>query len=139
MNASPLAPQSPGAPGAGIQPIQTDPLTNIASALAQSGPPPGAPPTQQVQPTTAKKDVVGPPAPTEDPVVQAKKNDEATKSIWAALPQAIAIAAPFLLNQSDQRQSAAPVAGGNPGANAFQSPVRRPSIGEVLNAIPRLR
>jgi hypothetical protein len=138
MNAGPLAPKAASAPSAPVEAINTDPLQSIASTLAQSGPPPGA--ALISQPTTGgRKEQMGPPSPSEDPVVQSKKNEEATKSIWAALPQAIAIAAPLLMNNSEQRQYAAPVAGGPGGANAFASPVRRPSLGEILNAIPRMR
>jgi hypothetical protein len=138
MNASPLAPNTTPNKAASVQPINTDPLHSIASTLAQSGPPPGSA-TPSMPTTGGQKQQMGPPAPSEDPIVQGKKNDDATKSIWAALPQAIAIAAPLLMNNSEQRQYAAPVAGGNPGANAFASPVRRPSLGEILNSIPRMR
>src|SRR5687767_1621993 len=64
----PFAPPSmaggqPAQPGA-IQPIQTDPLQGIASALAQTGPPPAAQAAPS-QPTTAgKKEEMGPPAPS---------------------------------------------------------------------------
>lgn len=140
IGGSPLQPQAQSAPPAtNIQPIQTDPLQGIAAALASTGPPP-AQQQQQPIPTTGDKPVVGPPSPSEDPLVQSKKNDAATKSIWAALPQAIAMAAPLLgMNQQDNRQVAAPPAGGPGGQTAFQSPVRRPSIGEILNSLPRLR
>lgn len=137
----PFAPPPAQPAASSIQPIQTDPLQGIASALASMGPPPQASPPPSQPTTSGKKQEMGPPAPSEDPVVQAKKNEEATKNIWAALPQAIAMAAPLLgMGQTDKRLQAAPVAGSGGGnQTVFQSPVRRPTLGELLNSLPRLQ
>jgi hypothetical protein len=143
--------QAPGAAGGGVQPIDTKPLTNLASELAKSGPPPQQqaqpmPVTQGLQsqqgpaPQGPRPQEMGPPNPATDPVAIAAQNQAATNSIWASLPQAIAAAAPLLgAGGQDKRDHAAPPTGGNLGANAMQNPARRPTIGEILNSLPRYR
>lgn len=118
----------------GVQPLKTDPLTSLASELAKTG----SPPPQQAQPmpTTTGKEQMGPPAPSEDPVVQAAKNEAAWKNLLAASPQAIAAIAPLLMgDQSSNRVITAPIAGGGGGQTVMQSPAKRPSLGEILSSL----
>lgn len=138
MGQSPLQPTTQQVPTPGVPPLDTNPMMNLASELAKSGPPPASATTQPTPiPTTSGKSVVGPPSPSEDPVAQAAKNEAAWKGLLAAAPQAIALVAPLLgLGQDGgQRQYAAPPAGGPGGQTVMQMPGRRPNIGEILSSL----
>lgn len=134
MGQSPLAPQpaAPAAPG-GIQPLNAQPLQQLASQLATTGSPPA-----QVAPlpTTKSNEQMGPPSPSEDPLV-GKPADSGWASLLAASPQALAGAAALLgMGQTDNRQVAAPIAGGSQSGNApIGMPAKRPSIGDILSSI----
>lgn len=143
VGASPLQSAPTGQPMQ-AQPINMDPMADVASKLAQYGPPPSAQPEQAAPLPTTKtenKDIYkdGPPNPSEDPLAAQQGAD--IGRLLASLPEAIALAAPLLgLGPQPQQRPGQilPPAGGPQGAAAFGAP-RRPSVGEVLSAIPRLR
>lgn len=136
MQQQPLAPpQSQVQPGQ-VQPLNTDPLTGLASELAKTGQPPPQQAPQSQPVTKGPAQEMGPPAPSEDPVAQAGKNEASWASLLAASPQAIAAIAPLLgLGPTSNSQHAAPVAGSGGSANQMMVAPPRRSLADVLGSL----